>query len=104
MSVLIKGMEIPKSCMLCPFCMPEANEDNGEICVISGQFPLMNKEERNIECPLVEIPPHGDLIDINELKKKIIEPEYMDKDDFWDNVLYQINHAPVVIEAEGGEA
>ena len=66
MSIIIKDMDMPKNCLLCPFCVPEADEDNGEICAVSGQFPLMNKEERNVECPLIELPPHGDLIDRDE--------------------------------------
>lgn len=67
MSVLIKGMEMPINCLLCPFCVPEADEENGDICIISGQFPLINKEERSVECPLVELPPHGRLIDADAL-------------------------------------
>ena len=52
--VIVQGMEMPKNCLLCPFCVPEGDVDNGEMCVISGQFPLVNKQERSVECPLKE--------------------------------------------------
>ena len=110
MSVLIKGMEMPKCCLLCPFCVPEADEENGEICILSGQYPIVNKDERNVECPLVELPEkHGRLIDADALLKKFcghcdgyeecgtnkIRVECYD--------LGLINHSPTIIEAEDGE-
>ena len=83
MSVLIKGMEMPKSCAECPMLY------DGEACYLSGmwsdmrfmllcsnghtdeyrlgQFPY--KEKRVDWCPLVEVPaPHGDLIDRNKIR------------------------------------
>lgn len=58
MSVLIKGMKMPQSCNECvakyfDCCYVSPPESNG-ICPFDG---------RPKWCPLVEIPPHGDLID-----------------------------------------
>ena len=100
MGVYIKGIRISEICSGCDLklwakCVPAKRD-----------VPLYADNlyhPRPNWCPATQIPPHGDLIDINELKKKILEPEYMDKDEFWNNVLYQINHAPVVIEADGGK-
>ena len=69
MSIYINGMEMPTSCGVCPFCVPEADEDNGDICVICGQFPLYTSE-RSCECPLIEVPPHVRLIDADALEKE----------------------------------
>ena len=67
MSVLIKGMEMPKSCEECKF---HCYHSNGEyVCVATPllyPFNLANsKGIRKNWCPLVEVPPHGDLIDID---------------------------------------
>lgn len=65
MSVLIKGMKMPKNCIECPF------SDHEAWCLIPGD-PKMRyycpKEEISEHCPLVEVPePHGRLIDADAL-------------------------------------
>jgi len=54
MSVLIKGMEMPKSCLYCRF-HKSIYCTLTDICTNTAQG-----------CPLIEIPPHGDLIDRDE--------------------------------------
>lgn len=69
MSVLIKGMEIPKNCLECMFRISywkRALTSSGEIftygCMLKGK-EINTLEERCKDCPLVEIPaPHGRLI------------------------------------------
>ena len=65
MSVLIKGMEMPETCMkfadgeqeLCPF----VNTDDD--CILQDKC-YGSWEEMHATCPLIEIPtPHGDLVD-----------------------------------------
>lgn len=51
MSVLIKGMEMPTSCAFCRF--------NGAYCYAKGD----EDAHSTLPCPLVPVPPHGDLID-----------------------------------------
>lgn len=101
MGVYIKGMEMPKNCGVCPFCVPEADEDRGDICVLCGQFPLV-KDEKSCECPLVPVPPHGRLID-GDVAETITVNFDEAKGDFWDGILFAadfISQQPTIIEAE----
>ena len=54
MSILIRGMEMPTSCNACMF-------DVYGLCLINKN--IEGKDELTHSCPLIEIPPHGDLID-----------------------------------------
>lgn len=58
MSILIKGMKMPKSCIECMFY--RAYSLNYDYCCISSATP---KEYVPADCPLVDLPDHGDLID-----------------------------------------
>ena len=75
MSILIKGMEMPTNCEKCPFLDYEEG-----FCFASGVkhksgwyestlCPGGIKDGRHEECPLIEIPPHGDLIDRDALEQ-----------------------------------
>ena len=80
MSLLIRGMEMPKNCFICPF-------KNLEIC--------------DEDCPLIEVPPHGRLIDadamLNDLNKSA--------DDCieWKNHAMEEENDEMVIRAEATE-
>lgn len=58
MSILIKGLKMPKSCCECIF-------DAWDACLINLNTEPKNKLTHS--CPLVELPDHGDLIDRNML-------------------------------------
>ena len=64
MSVLIKGMEMPTSCAKCRLF--------GEYgCPFIGAVGYaLTRGERNDDCPLVPVPPHGRLIDADALAEK----------------------------------
>lgn len=69
MSVLIRGMEMPKSCLECslyndPWCMAK----NRSQWRTAYNRPL-NGERQN-DCPLIPVPDHGDLIDRDALTSK----------------------------------
>ena len=72
MGVYIKGMEMPKNCGFCPFCRKTVTEW-GSIysadCIIR-KMPIKFSELdlRDGLCPLIELPPHGDLIDRDKLE------------------------------------
>ena len=92
MSVLIKGMEMPKSCSDCKLRMAVG---------CCGNLP---HNTRMPNCPLVEIPPHGRLIDADKLK------EEFPHDEDWDYpvntnsyVVEAIDKSPTIIPAEEGE-
>ena len=63
MSILIKGMEMPTSCMLCPFCVEEADPANGEMCMVTGKLMPPCTRVRLEDCPLIPVPDHGWLIE-----------------------------------------
>lgn len=69
MGVYIKGMEMPTNCNVCNFHMLRfccaADKDLAE----KDTRPLI--ERRPEWCPLVPVPPHGDLIDRDKLEKDI---------------------------------
>ena len=55
MSVYIKGMKMPENCMLCPFCVEEADPANGEMCMITGKLMPPCTRVRLEDCPLIHI-------------------------------------------------
>ena len=48
MSVIIKGMKIPKNCGVCP-CY------SGHFCDFTDKF-IINYDNKDDDCPLIEIP------------------------------------------------
>ena len=69
MSVLIKGMEMPKSCYLCPFC----DYVSARCDAVKGTpyTPPTRYEVRADWCPLIPVPDHGRLIDKDALEQDI---------------------------------
>ena len=95
MSILIKGVMIPKDCTSCPCFIDEymyCNTVKRHISVTS---------DRPKFCPLVEVPePHGRLIDADALSKKAYHRQTLTT---VADMINDINNAPTVIEAEGEE-
>lgn len=94
MSILIKGMEMPKNCSLCPCSCSWDPWTEPTICRALDEEPEISDTERLSECPLVELPtPHGDLIDRDYLlnHSKVL---------FNDTVISQwtVINAPAVIK------
>ena len=88
MSVLIKGMEMPKNCARCFV-------GDRRIC--------------RDECPLVEVPPHGDLIDAFAFRRemdanypfdKFTQSKHGEADAAKSTILMMLRKAPTIIEAE----
>lgn len=117
MSVLIKGMKMPKGCIACPF-MFFGRDD----CLVwckwldepSGEWSNCGGKWRHPDCPLVEVPtPHGRLIDADELERFMYHHafELDSADQQWDSgcwVRYRLfenamKAMPTIIEAEEGE-
>ena len=64
MSILIKGMEMPKNCWDCPL-------RNTKPCPCKGYSTALEYvTERHTDCPLVSVPPHGRLGDLDALEAK----------------------------------
>ena len=98
MSILIKGMEMPKNCGECPFFMDEdftwCGRANYNIC--DGR---VDRNSKPPWCDLIEIPPHGRLIDADALSDKIYHTSYCDPVVDWDDICA----APTIIESEGDD-
>jgi len=108
MSVLIRGMEMPKNCAECQFSDVFAyppDYDDEWICEL--HYFSMNWEDaqmRHSNCPLVEVAtPHGKLIDADAInhedeiwKKKCIPPQVVY------NAWVVAGEMPTIIEAEDG--
>lgn len=62
MSVLIKGMKMPQSCYMCDML-----ELSGAVGCKHAYDTSNSEWGRALNCPLIELPDHGDLIDRNML-------------------------------------
>lgn len=126
MSVIVKGMKMPKNCNECDFCHWSNLHQTG-ICDRCGDEPVCPdygtdyRKTRARFCPLVELPEkHGRLIDADEFLKKMnlaiatvsvmmkalgaeddaeLQMELKSYRDIRDG----IKEAPTIIEAEGDE-
>lgn len=98
MSILIKGMEMPEFCEVCP-CYNWVED----ICRITDS-PNDFTDTRVSDCPLVEVPtPHGRLIDDFKLLRALIKAFPNQSMNFYDTLERVIDEAPTIIEAEVSE-
>ena len=91
MSILIKGINPPKSCYTCSWY------NKVECPVNNGRYYY--RAQRHPSCPLVELPPHGDLVDRSEL---LAEYDRQHEGEVG-NARKIMEQAKAVIEAEGSE-
>ena len=98
MSILIKGMEMPKNCLECTFY--RKTDPIYDYCCISSAVPKGYVPE---DCPLIPVPDHGRLIDANALEEKtddrysLGEIGRRERDDIVDALRYC---APTIIPAD----
>jgi len=97
MSVLIRGMKMPETCSDCElyqygFCMVTRNVCDKALA------------QRRDDCPLVEVPPHGRLVDGDVLMTEVMDSDldHLQRDD-WKEVIQIVADAPTIIEAEGSD-
>ena len=98
MSVLIKGMEMPANCFQCKLSYIR---ENRLFCYQTRDEVLRAKIADN--CPLVQVPPHGRLIDADALQLKLLTAEPGKVYDFCypcKEVLQAIKDSPTIIERE----
>lgn len=100
MSIILKGIDMPKSCGGCEF---NYNLEGGSYewweCVILHD-DINQFDTRRTDCPLIEIPtPHGRLIDASELIKSYMRGTKTGIDDFYDTIDI-IDNAPTILEEE----
>ena len=97
MSILIPGMEMPKNCFHCKF-------ENFYVCDITDQdVPGYQFDERPDDCPIIELQPHGDMIDRSKLGLTDFEIVMCDGNfkQALEMLLKKIGDAHTIIEAEG---
>lgn len=89
MSILIKEMAMPKNCAECE--ISQAYDIRSTWCPLT--FTTQAELKRQDNCPLIELPPHGDLIDRDALMSGV---------DDGDDVMFiwAITDAPTIIESE----
>ena len=117
MGVYIKGMKMPSSCRTCHMKMNcDACEGFECVCVPLhkgiGYFDDLIADKRRDDCPLIELTPHGRLIDADALMETYRErkrPTLSDGEDgskervrYLDfiSTLQAIKDAPTIIETE----
>lgn len=96
MSVIIKGMKMPPNCLYCPFL--KMSLASGDYCGLRKKT-VKDFNSRLKTCPLIELQPHGRLIDADAL----IERAWRLKLDTRELIVEMINSAPTIIPAEEGE-
>lgn len=111
MSILIHGMKMPGVCYECYFC-------TYGFCAHLERY-VTAIQERDADCPLVELPPHGRLIDADELAEDLDfdvendlraldsldivgkEREHIQFDkDCKQNCIYYLSNCPTIVPAE----
>lgn len=110
MSVLIKGAKPPSGCRWCYF-----NDDGKCVLIVGCDYDETNGTQRRKDCPLIELPEHGDLIDRDALRQEMrlsdscsrcerdaYRCQYYDEITVMD-VCGRIDDMPVVIPAERSE-
>ena len=102
MSVLIRGMQMPKNCGVCPLrgcgylCCPDTENER----LIRTEYMCSDDLKRPDWCPLVDLGSHGDLID----KDVLLDDLLIHADSYFaDFARLWTNKQPAVIEAEGAE-
>lgn len=98
MSILIKGMKMPKNCDDCYVnidCPYDESQDG---------YKMMGGRPR--KCPLVPVPPHGRLIDADAVAKMVLDSvNQEDAQGFmFTKIICQIlKDAPTIIPADPAE-
>lgn len=96
MSILIKGMEMPQYCGSCHigFC----KQIGCDLYIGFDDYAT----SRHPDCPIRDVPPHGDLIDKKNLSDDLQRRwNVSDDQDFCNKeVWHALEEAPTIIEAE----
>ena len=94
MSILIRGMEMPTSCLDCPL-----TDGHSASCLITKQSVYFFVNKRHNDCPLVPVSPHGRLIDADVLAQAVNDFPY----GYRGMILAEITVAPTIIPASEEE-
>ena len=111
MSILIRGIAMPKDCPMCYLAHYNKLDEFVGCEIVPGKKYAVRKDEKYANsstrpdwCPLVPVPPHGRLIDGDIAEVIHFADEDVSGKDFYDGILYAeefIIKQPTIIEAEG---
>ena len=95
MGIYIKGMEMPDNCVECPLETDYGTCGYYSLFVEAGHDSEVWK--RRDDCPLVEVPPHGRLIDADALTTvtEMVNGEWKTYVE-----VFEVADAPTIIESE----
>ena len=106
MNVIVKNMEMPKNCGECPFIFSSWGIEYYCHLAESSTSAEYVGREKMTNCPLIELPPHGDLVDLSDMihpndsmRHMTIDEQLRRTCEGWSTDKKQY----VVIEAEGSE-
>jgi len=101
--ILIRGMEMPGSCAACDFY----NVISGRCTRTGTKINFSELTTRSVDCPISELPPHGDLIsseNVIETIERLRDKSGNDEMAFALNwALRLIREKPVIIPADKEE-
>lgn len=102
MSILIRGMDMPKKCCECVF---SELSPTGESLICNNMLFGVPWDERPFDCPLVEVPtPHGRLIDIGDATSALCDLKRVYVGSVFDNLINDaardISDCQTILEAE----
>lgn len=110
MSVLINGMDMPTSCYACNFAYQDQDSEHNVYWTCAVDHKAAGMYERREDCPIIEIPPHGRLIDADALKdvQQADADFFKGSSDYGEkcrrdealNSVANIVNAPTIIDAE----
>jgi hypothetical protein len=104
--ILVKGMEMPTRC---GECLLAKLSPTGESLICNYMLSRVSWEERPFDCPLVPVPPHGRLGDLDafeSVKYELPNGQKAFNRGFHSGVQFMqrlIMDAPTIIPAEEGE-
>lgn len=106
--ILIRGMEMPKSCDVCPFAGTNDDLMSDDYRYLYCGFPYMGQfvtdyeATRHPDCPLAPLPEgHGRLVDAREVLKKADKAPWFDGDVSELGLLLG-SEVTTIVPAEGG--
>ena len=110
MSVLIRGMEMPDNCYVCPFMFHQRRAPEVWCTAIENHWLDLRKVlscDRHNNCPLISVPEHGRLIDADALYEDCaLDHNYevaATTTCINEYMQIKIDDAPTIIQAEEGE-
>lgn len=107
MAFIVKGLNMPTCCDMCEFCIQDF-DNLVAFCSASNIYwnniSDVPYDKCHPSCPLIELPPHGRLIDADKLLTDRMKSKYYHLPNGDTAIpIIDIEHAPTVLEAEDEE-